>query len=358
MVLFKNYRFIFCFIFLIILSSFIYAADYNVGIYPDNSEIRSFININFLQKHYTDSTAEVINNRLNKENKITLGRNLAKTYESEKASDISSAESVYNNSNIEPILPVDLTVKIIDINENFSIDSTSLNNKTAEYLTNKYNLDLIIFPIKEELSDLNYLTLYTYDTETREINLIYGEIKQTSDVYGPSVLKSMAYLFMNDTDADQFIYNLENGVEDVKSEFEFNLTSNVNASVYLDGILSGITPFVFKDSLPISISLRSDGYIEQTINITSPQENIYVELKPQWMSDFNFYNKARNNFYWAFTRVLSSFALSIVSNSINLEDLRLRNAIKSFAIGTSVLNLVDLFSNLSDYYRFADYVSP
>lgn len=351
----------------------LFGTDYNVGIYPENKEIASYINAYFQKKNYNEKTGTAINNRLKLQKQSETGLKLNKAYEEEKSDKLNTAISDFQSAGEDVILPVDLSVKNISVNESFPFGSSSPDKMTLVYICNKYNLDLLIIPVHEQLSDLNYLTLYAYDAYSRELSFLYGEIKQTSDVYGTSALKAMSYLFMSEEDADAFVYNIDNPVQVSDDQIDFRLETNIPADVFIDGIKVGKTPFGFKDSYPISISFEADGYISKTINLMSDQNELYVELKPQWMSDFNLYKKARTDFYVSFTASLASFAVSVISNAVNFGDspseyinsngvlkrtTPLTNSIKAVGTGLSVVSLLNMFGELIDYYRYADFVSP
>lgn len=135
--------------------------------------------------------------------------------------------------------------------------------------------------------------------------------------------------------------------------------SNPKSEVFYEGRSIGMTPLVLEGyTIPLVLRFSADGYTNRTVSLESPTEGLFVQLKPEWMDDSSLYEKARDDFYSSFAGSLMVFGLGIVVNSLG-SDGGLFYEIAGIALeGVLAFSLTNLVSNLMEYYRCSEYISP
>lgn len=135
--------------------------------------------------------------------------------------------------------------------------------------------------------------------------------------------------------------------------------SHPKSDVYYDGRLLGTTPVVVEGyTIPLVLRFSADGYVSRTVSLSSPEESLFVELKPQWMSDSDMYVKAKDDFYASFAGSLLLFGLGIAVDSLGSNG-GIWYEMAGIALdGALVLSLTNLAANLIEYYRCSEYISP
>ena len=140
---------------------------------------------------------------------------------------------------------------------------------------------------------------------------------------------------------------------------QVNVDSHPASNVYYEGQLLGSTPLVVEGyTIPLVLRFSADGYANKTISLAEPAEDLFVELKPQWMDDTSLYEKARDDFYGSFARSLLVFGLRIASGSLGGSGGQWYEIAGIALDGALVLSLTDLAAKLIEYYRCSEYISP
>lgn len=281
--------------------------------------------------------------------------------------------------------------------------------RLLEYISKSSQADILIFPIIEEISSFNYLTLYVFKDGT--FNKIYESLDNKQKTFGNDILLGIYSLFRDDRcgliklegfsagtsvyvdgqpvsfldnclllsegshtlDFRSLGYTSEQKVVDVVPDEVSSLTiklqqpiynditidSNPSATVFLDGKEIGTTPFVIKEySIPLILRFRADGYSDQVVSITQPTKKYSLTLKPTQMAEVELFKKRQNKFYGAFTRTLLLFggmAATRASNRFNPRGQKVVNYVFYGAIG---LSLVDLGIDLYRYFNGIKNISP
>ncbi len=392
-----------------------FSQDYNVLVYPQNSQISSYIQTFFPSKK-ADSLALADISQFTYEKELKAnGEALSSAYSSENESNIQQAKEKYDNTqpvNLEEIESFE--VQLVAFSDS-SIDIiNAINNKdllTFDYIASTCNANLIILPVSEQISGFTLQSLYVYDRAEKSITLIFEELTQTGSSYSLNALLALSKLFDEDKTAiltfngigqgaevlvdgvevvlyedscilSEGIHNFDislNGYETkhLRSELKADTVSTMyvemkeivydsllietkpEAEVSIDGNLVGTTPYNLTNyTLPLTLNLSSAGYVDKTISILNPQNKISISLKPEWMNDEEKYENSKKSFYNSFARTLLIFGLKIVSQSFDLNKTGFWNAADMLCTGALYLSLTDLADALIDYYRYSEYISP
>jgi len=308
-------------------------------------------------------------------------------------------------TSLESVLGKDfssLNIEDAVVNENLFV---------MQLLCSLANADMLIIPITTNFESLFYLKIYVYLLDENSIYLCHESLSKTNDI-SPNAYTSLATYFFDSPVCYVTFENLpqstnisidekpltvinssaivvaghhtvnlsKDGYE--SREFEILVpentsytvdctlekiqyksivvNSNPSSNVYLDGKLLGNTPVQLEGyTLPLMLRFNASGYAQKTISLSKERESILVELKPLWMEDSKLYIKAKNDFYNSFAVSLIIFGLKIVANSFSSEENSTLFQISSVVLdGALVFSLTQLASNLIEYYRCSEYISP
>lgn len=396
-----------------------FSQDYNVLIYPQNTQISSYIEAFFTSKVATPSIYNDISNRTLTEKLKSSGEALAKAYSSENKDSILNAKEEYLNTSLEENTldfaeNDEIKVSLTSFNDT-SIDMnnviTSNDLLTLDYISSSSNANLILIPLISEVGGFKHLALYSYSAAEKSLELLYEEISQSSSEFSLQVLLKLNGLFSDASVSvltfDGIIQGSSIYIDDtlvslvdssivlcagshtidvqlddyeakhLKTELQANTVSTIfvqmnkvvygslevksvpNATVSSDGKMLGITPYAISDyTLPLMLNFSADGYVNKTISINEEKKSIIVELKPSWMNDEESFEKARTSFYNSFARSLLIFGLKIVSKSFSSNSSDFWMTTDTICTGALFLSLTDLAGNLIDYYKYSEYISP
>lgn len=308
----------------------------------------------------------------------------------------------------------ELEVALASFNDtSIDIDNVIRNKDllTLDYISSSSGASLVLIPLIGELGGFKHLALYSYETSSKSLTLVYEELSQSSSEFSLQVLLKLSALF-SDTPASVLTFDgLPHGVsvyfdgtlvtlvdssvilsagthtidieltgyqaKHLKTELKENTVSTIfvqmdkvvydsllieskpSATISSDGNILGVTPYTLTDyTLPLMLNFSSEGYVNKTISLDEERKSISVELKPSWMNDEESYDKARTNFYNSFARSLLIFGLKIVSKSFSSNYNEFWMATDTICTGALFLSLTDLAVNLIDYYKYSEYISP
>lgn len=397
-----------------------FSQDYNVLIFPANSQISNYVSAFFPSKICTTSLYTDIYNSSLTEVLKTSGEELSKAYTSENEASIAKAKVNYEQAETNLVLDFEvgdtLSVALKEYNNTeyeASIDNiiSTKDLLILDYICSTTGANLILIPVSGSLSGFRHLQLYAYSSSDKSLSLVYEQLSQNTTEYSLEVLLKLAALFdyedpavltfdglpqgscvyidgVNSILVDSSVV-LSSGVhtfdielsgyetKHIKTELKANtvstlyvemqkvvydsilLESNPVATVASDGKILGTTPYTLKDyTLPLLLNFSSEGYETKTISLSSQKSSISVSLKPSWMNDEQAYEKARAKFYNSFARSLLIFGLKIVSKTFSTNYNTFWSAADTICTGALYLSLTDLAGNLINYYKYSEYVSP
>lgn len=403
----------------LIFCQWVFSQDYNVLIYPQNTQISTYISTFFSSKLVTPSIYTDFSNRALTEKLKTSGEALVKAYSTEKEVSILKAKEEYLKASLEDISldfgqSDELKVVLTSFNDtSIDIDNVISNKDllTLDYVSSNSGASLVLIPLIGELGGFKHLALYSYESSNKSLTLVYEELSQSSSEFSLQVFLKLSALF-SDTPASVLTFDgLPQGVsvyidgalvslvdssvilssgthtidikltgyqaKHLKTELKSNTVSTIfvqmdkvvydsllieskpSATISSDGNILGVTPYTLTDyTLPLMLNFNSEGYVNKTISLDEEKKSISVELKPSWMNDEESYEKARTNFYNSFARSLLIFGLKIVSKSFSSNYNEFWMATDTICTGALFLSLTDLAVNLIDYYKYSEYISP
>ena len=392
-----------------------FSQDYNVLIYPQNSQLTSYLQAFFPSKPSdASSLADISQFSYQKELKAN-GEALSSAYSTENLTKIQTAKEKYENTKLEKQEQLEsFDLKLVTCPDT-SIDiSTAIKEKdllTFDYIASSSNANQILIPMTEQVTGFNLNSIYLYDRAENTLSLIFEELSQTDSFYSLKVLLELAKLYdprktcvltfdglvqgaqVLVDGVEVTLYNnsclLTEGVhtfdivltgyetKHLKTELKANtvstmyvemkavvysnllIESNPGATIALDGKKVGTTPYNLTNyTLPLVLNLSAEGYQDKTISLSAPTSGISISLKPSWMNDEETYEKSKRTFYNSFARSLLIFGLKIVAQSFNLNGTGFWNVTDILCTGALYLSLTDLAGNLIDYYRYSEYISP
>ena len=392
-----------------------FSQDYNVLVYPQNSQISSYIQAFFPSKPSDSSTlADISQFSYQKELKAN-GEALSSAYSTEDETKIQAAKEKYNNTKVQSLNDVEsFDIKLVSFSDD-SIDISSAINEndllTFDYIASTSNANQIIIPITEQITGFNLNSIYLYDRAENTLTLIFEELTQTDNSYSLNVLLELAKLYDKSktcvltfdgliqgsqvlVDGEEVtLYNNAcllnegthnfditlNGYETkhLKTELKANTVSTMyvemkavvydnlliestpTATVSLDGKEIGTTPYNLTNyTLPLVLNFNARGYMDKTVSLSAQTNSLSISLKPSWMNDEETYENSKRTFYNSFARSLLIFGLKIVAQSFNLNSTGFWNVTDILCTGALYLSLTDLAGNLIDYYRYSEYISP
>lgn len=397
----------------------VFSQDYNVLIYPQNTQISTYIETFFTSKELSTSIYTNLSNRLLTNKLKTSGESLSKAYSSENNESIIKAKDEYlsiSSSDVSLKLDVSdvMNVAITSFNDNSINMDNVISSKdllTLDYICSSSNADLVLIPLIGELGGFKHLALYSYSSAEKSLNLIFEEISQNASEYSLMVLLKLSALF-SDSPVSVLTFDgliqgssvyidgelvflidssivLSSGTHTISIELigyeTKNLTTDLNANtvntifvqmnkivydsilieskpnatISSDGKILGTTPYTIEDyTLPLMLNFSADGFVNKTISLNEAKTSISVELKPTWMNNEESFENARTSFYNSFARSLLIFGLKIVSKTFSSNYNDFWVAADTLCTGALFLSLTDLAGNLIDYYKYSEYISP
>ena len=383
----------------------VWAKDYSVLIIPQNQELSSYMETFFTLVPYDDAVVRDWANDDRTSQLKTLGEALDKAYSSEDGSAIAKARSSYDEAVVnyssnpsiaaEDEVVEDFPVRYVGVpsslGEDFDV-SRAVSEKdtiggfghTAIYVYRKAydSLELCFesisqqsngIPVKAILSLSRFFMSYPVSlvsfngipqgsqvtVDGNKVSIVEGYLLASSGEHtfeiskqGYGVRRFKAMIPENE------VCTIETSL--VAPEYsQVNVDSHPSSNVYYEGQLLGSTPLVVEGyTIPLVLRFSADGYANKTISLAEPAEDLFVELKPQWMDDTSLYEKARDDFYGSFARSLLVFGLRIASGSLGGYGGQWYEIAGIALDGALVLSLTDLAAKLIEYYRCSEYISP
>lgn len=106
--------------------------------------------------------------------------------------------------------------------------------------------------------------------------------------------------------------------------------------------------------IPFQMTLTHPGFSDLSVQSRLPMETIHVSLRPEWMADEDLIGRAKDRFYTNLIATIVSFGCYVASGSLSdiFTEVELR-PVAALAAGISIVQLVELFDSMFDYYQAA-----
>ena len=397
------------------ISAALFAADaaYDVLVYPQNTEVESFILNFFPEKEFDEDVWQMMSNRKRDDDLRSLGQELVSAYSSENEQKISTAAERYQTGPaVETSSGNAFPVTLVNSKGlSYDVEAMVKDVVLLKYVCDTTGADLIIMPVSGYLQGFRLLSIYVYEYGSQSVRIVYQTISTDSDRFQVNAALSVAGYFFNGapalveladlaagavvevdgnevncldgcimtTEGRHIIHLSAQGKQDrtFATELAGNTVSSVNATmkdarysglevnsdpqaeVLLNGVSIGLTPVTLENYvIPSSLRFSAEGYAQKTVGILSETQDISISLKPQWMSDENLHKEAKDGFYTRFAVCLVVFGARLAMNALSDGTGNFINAMNAVSTAALTVSFVDLIGSLVDYYRQTEYIAP
>ncbi len=338
---------------LISLSLCLWASDYNVLIYPSNTEITHYIEKWFPSVSNDVESALNVPVRYNRSEVANAGEELTTAWKGTDESTIKKAQDKFETAKESLIDDSDYNVKLVTYSGPVTgEDAAELDPKVLSYICKTSNADLLIVPAQKRVDDLYMLTIDIWSEYKQKTERIFLEIRQSSELYSESCILALAPYFLNEKQIESFSIEKEPEIKETLPIF--NLTTDVPAKVWLNDKEAGTTPLTLENvPLPSIVRLSAEGYSDSSMYIDGKKTEEKISMKPAWMDDSGFYKETRKKFYTDFALVLGSFGLKVALKSIEFKNQVFQTGANYISTGLIAATLVNLVYGLFNYYSSA-----
>ena len=388
-------------------------AGFNVLVYPQSTEIESYISVFFPSRPSDKDVWAGKQEREAWQELKKLGEALVSAYKAEDQEKISSASRLLEDGIPESQAPAtDLEVRLIDAGKlAFDVNAMISDPVLMSYICDVADADLVVVPVSDYLQGFLHLSIYVYRYGSDCVEMVYEMISKESDRYPVNSALALAPLFLDEKPALVRLEGLAAGTvveidgkvagsldgyvmttsgrhviglsaqgkqarvfatdlaADVVSSLDatmndirysgLEITSDPVAQVTLNGQKIGQTPLTLDNYvIPSSLRLTAEGYDGKTIGILSDTRKVSVSLKPMWMSDETLLKEEKDEFYACFARSLLIFGAKIALSTFNDGNNKVLGALDGIATGMLTVSFIDLVGSLVDYYRQTEYIAP
>lgn len=326
------------------------AADFNVLVYPENREISRLI-----EKWFPSVTA--VSQRYVNSEIIEAGRALSVAWNGADQTKIRAAQNALEKAGQKEASAEKYNVKLVSYRGTVTPENMELLDPgVLSYVCRQANSDILVVPLRQILGDFYNLTLSVWSESTGTVETVYLKLRQNSELYTEECLYALAPYFLTAEELEFFSTDVEAAPGFILPAYE--IKSDVKADVLLNEKYAGTTPLVLENiKVPSILRLEAEGYAPASINIDGTDTSWTVEMKPLWMNDGQFYNKARKDFYTGFALTLGAFGLKVVANSITFGNATVRQWVNYASEGLIAVSLVNLVYGLFEYFTSAYYLS-
>ena len=340
-------------LFLITVSLSVWAVDYNVLIYPSNTELSHYVEKWFTKVSNTVPAASNVSVRYNRSGIANAGEALTTALKSNNTDSVKKAEQDLKTAEETFIDDAVYNVRLVSYSGPVTgDDATELDSTVLSYLCRQANADILIIPGQEKIDDLYILSIDVWSETFQKSDRVYMEIRQNSELYSESSIRALAPYFLDEVQLASF--SLEQEEVPAVTVPSFRLTSDVPATVWVDEINVGSTPIILKDTVvPSIIRLTAEGYSDTSFYIDGNKTSEMVSMKPAWMDDTEYYKESRNRFYTDFALVLGAFGLKVAARSIDFKSSAFRVGADYTSTGLIAVTLINLVYGLFNYYSAA-----
>ena len=340
-------------LFLITVSLFVWAADYNVLIYPANNELSHYIQTWFPTSYSNVPAAGSVPVRYHNSEVINAGSRLTTAWKLTEAEAVKKAQAELEKAQETFIDDKSYSVKLVSYSGPVTAeDAFKLDPQVLSYLCSQTNADLLIIPGEQRMDDLYILTIDVWSEALQTTDRVFMEIRQNSELYNETSVLALAPYFLDEERLAEFSIKRQQVVKE--NVPEFHLTSDVPAQVWVNNINAGITPITLEHvGIPSIIRLTAEGYSDASLYVDGKSNSEKVSMKPAWMDDSDYYKETRNKFYTDFALALGAFGLRVAARSIDFKDPAFVTGADYITRGFIAAALVNLVYGLFNYYSSA-----
>jgi len=340
-------------LFLITVSLLVWAADYNVLIYPANNELNHYVQTWFPTAYSTVPAAENVPKRYNDSAVANAGASLATAWKGTDTEAVKKAQTELEKEQEKFIDDASYTVKLVDYSGPVTAeDVLELDPKVLSYLCKQSNADLLIIPGEKRIDDLYIISIDVWSEALQKTDRVFMEIRQNSELYSEQSVLALAPYFLDEEHLAEFTIKKHQVVkENIPS---FRLTSDVPAQVWVNNVNAGVTPITLEHvGIPSIIRLSAEGYSDASLYVDGKSTSENISMKPAWMDDSDFYKETRNKFYTDFALALGAFGLRVAARSIDFQNQVFVKGADYITQGLIAAALVNLVYGLFNYYSSA-----
>ena len=246
---------------LISLSFSVFAESFNVLVYPSNTETERYITAFFPQITADKAKRTIVLERLQRKVDKELGEALAKAYSTEDESKVNAAREAYDNRTVvledEPFFDLKLCEQpkeAYDIKALESGDAALL-----DMVCRANEADLLVMPVISDIQSFKHLCLYVYQRGSDKLELVFEQIVSRDSAYFP--VESAMKLGQILCDAPMAVLYLDKMVD--------------GSEVKVDGrTVNAVDNYILCEAGRHIIGLDATGYIEKTVSIDLPSDNV------------------------------------------------------------------------------------
>ena len=246
---------------LISLSFSVFAESFNVLVYPSNTETERYITAFFPQITADNTNRTIVLERLQRKVDKELGEALAKAYSTEDESKVNAAREAYDNRTVvledEPFFDLKLCeqpkeaydIKVLENGDAALLDMVCRANEA----------DLLVMPVISDIQSFKHLCLYVYQRGSDKLELVFEQIVSRDSAYFP--IESAMKLGRILCDAPMAVLYLDKMVD--------------GSEVKVDGrTVNAVDNYILCEAGRHIIGLDATGYIEKTVRIDLPSDNV------------------------------------------------------------------------------------
>lgn len=392
----------------------LYAADYNVLVYPYDEKVSSIVEDLFKTRSFDLAVFDSHEKRMEAIESKELGEALHKAYQQQSETAIANAKSKYDAERNSTSPGNDsFDVKVLD-SSRYHFDLSAMlsgDELYLQYICETANADLILIPVVSMIQNFHHLVLYSYQYGDTGFVKQYENLALDTDSFDATVALDLASVFYDEgcslvylegflpgstfqvdgtqtTVHDGYAVITEGqheltlscmGCEEKTVSLEIgshetismdaslkqitlgglSISTSPMADVFVDGKTVGSTPLVLNDyHLPLTLTLKAEGYQTQTVSLKQRTEAISIDLKPSWLADSALQKDAKNEFYSDFARSLILFGAKIALGAFHDGTNKFFSSLDMIANGALTVSVIDLVGSLIGYYRHSVYVTP
>ena len=246
---------------LFVLSFSVFAESFNVLVYPSSTETERYITAFFPQITADNTNRTIVLERLQRKVDKELGEALAKAYSTEDEGKVNAAREAYDNRTVVLEDETFFDLKLCEQPKE-AYDIKALENGDAALLDmvcRANEADLLVMPVISDIQSFKHLCLYVYQRGSDKLELVFEQIVSRDSAYFP--VESAMKLGRILCDAPMAVLYLDKMVD--------------GSEVKVDGrTVNAVDNYILCEAGRHIIGLDATGYIEKTVSIDLPSDNV------------------------------------------------------------------------------------